>query len=239
MPHQSSSLSSYESLQNTQHIAIEEPHASSNTTTGFKQTSSRTKPVVRHYGADAYDLSPSPPNFLILPLRAPVQPAHTAVGVSCYRPDGIIDSIVAPYAPSNSSRFPPSQPPVHSQLSIASPHVGPHQPKATLQRPTAVSQCPTTNQLQTDSQSAILTGGDLRQTGNLEDVSVTLRSSQLTVSLSDYVHYISAPIVVTISPTLTLNEIKGGAEVPRDSTSPASTLLSPVPSHTCGSALTG
>ena len=59
-------------------------------------------------------------------------------------------------------------------------------------------------------------------------------------SLSDYVHHISTPIVVTISPTLTLNEINGGAEVPRDSTSPpASTLLSPVPSHTCGSALTG
>ena len=165
MPHQSTSFSSYESLQNTQHIAIEEPYASSsnsmpkvepivadrqhvlltdselpeNTTTGFKQTSSRTKPVVRHHGADAYDLSPSPPNFLILPLRAPVQPAHTAVGVSCYRPHGVIDSIVSPYAPSNSSRFPPSQPPVHSQLSIASPHVGPHQPKATLQLPTAVS----------------------------------------------------------------------------------------------------
>ena len=46
-------------------------------------------------------------------------------------------------------------------------------------------------------------------------------------------------LVVTISPTLTLNEIKGGAEVPRDSTSPpASTLLSLVSSHSCGSALT-
>lgn len=112
MPHQSTSFSSYESLQNTQHIAIEEPYASSsnsmpkvepivadrqhvlltdselpeNTTTGFKQTSSRTKPVVRHHGADAYDLSPFPPNFLILPLRAPVQPAHTAVGVVAIDP---------------------------------------------------------------------------------------------------------------------------------------------------------
>jgi len=274
MPHQLTLRFSNESLQSTQHIAVNEPHASSsnnsmqqvepmvadrqhamsltdgelpeNATAGFKQTSSRTKPVVRH-----------PPNFLILPLRPLVQLVRAAVGVRYHRPDGVIDSTVAPYLPSISSAFPPSQPPTHSQLPIASPHVGPHQPKATLQLPTAVSQCPTTNQSQTDPQSTVLTGGVLRQTGNLEDVRGTSRSSQPTVSLSESVpsppmplhrdipdnlptcldfNHISTPRVVTSSPTLIHTKINRGAEAPGDSTSPtASTLLSPVPSHSCGS----
>lgn len=79
-----------------QHVPLADSELPENTTTGFKRTSSRTKPVVRHCGANAYDLSPSPPNFLILPLRPPVQPTRTAVGVKCHRLDGVIDSIVAP-----------------------------------------------------------------------------------------------------------------------------------------------
>jgi hypothetical protein len=204
MPHQSTSHSSNESLQKTQYIAIiEEPHASSsnsmpkvelivadrqhvpladselpeNMTAGFTQISSRTKPVVRHRGADAHDLSPSPPNFLTLPLRPPVQPARTAVGVSCHGPDYFNDSIVAPHPPTVS--LPASVPslpmPLHHDI------------------PDNLPTCLNFNHIS------------------------TLR-------------------VVTTPPILTHTEINGGAEVPGDATSPpASTLLSPVPSHSCGS----
>ncbi|EDR13098.1 uncharacterized protein LACBIDRAFT_322537 [Laccaria bicolor S238N-H82] len=223
-PHQSTCN---ESLQKTQHIAIEKPHASSsnsmlkvepivadrqhvpladselpeNTTAGFKETSARTKPVVRHRGADIHGLSPSPPNISTSSLRSPAQPARTAVGSSCHRPDNINDPVLAQPTgrPGNfkatrggnsnlplgtrrsacdqegtvlSQSLPQPLSAARSQLPIASPHVGPHQPKATLQPPTAapaVSQRPTTTQLQTDSQSANLTGGVQRQTGNLED----------------------------------------------------------------------
>ena len=157
-------------------------------------------------------------------------------------------------------RLPQPPPAAHSQLPTASPHVGPRQTKATLQLPTAptVSKCSATNQLQTDSRSAVVTGAVLRQTGNLEDVSGTSRSSQLTVSLFESVpsppmplhrdisdnlptclnfNHFSTPRVVTTSPTLTHTEINGGAEVPGVSTSlPASTFLSPVPSGSYGSA---
>ena len=277
-----------------QHVPLADSELPENTTAGFKHTSSRTKPVVRHRGTDIHDLSPSPPNFLTSPPRPPAQPAPTAVGSSCHRPDNINDPALAQptgrpgnfkATRSGNSNLPLGtrrpvcdqegtvlsqglpQPPyaARSQRPIASPHVGLHQPNATLQPPTAapaVSQRPTTDQLQTDSQSAILTGGVQRQTGNLEDVSGTSRRSQPTISISESVpspplplhrdipdssttclncnHILSSRVVTTsptLMPTLTRPETNGGAEVLGDSTSPpASTLLSPVPSHLRASA---
>lgn len=243
MPHQSTLHSSNESLQNTQHITVQEPHPSS----------SNSMPTVEPIVADRQHV----------PLADSELSENTTAGfeqTSSHTWRHAFDSIVAPYLPSISSRFPPQPSAVHSQPSIASPHVGPHQPKATLQLPTAapaVSQCPTTNQLQTNSQSAVLTGSVLPQIGNLEDVSAASRSSQPTGSLSESVpsppmplhldipdnlltclnsNHILTTRAVTTSPTLTHPEINR-SEVPGGSTSPpASILFSPVPSHSCASA---
>ena len=278
---------------NRQHVPLADSELPENTTAGFKQTSSRTNPVVRHRGTDIHNLSPSPPNFLTSPLRPPAQPARTAVGSSCHRPDNINDPVLAQPADrpghfkttrSDNSNRPlgtrrsvcdqegtvlsqgrPQLPAARSQLPIASPHVGPHQPKATLQPPTtapAVSHRPTTDELQTDSQSAVLTGGVQRQTGNLEDAHITSRRSQPTVSPSGSVpspllplhrdipdssttclncNYVPSLRVVSTSPTpmptLMRPETNGGAEALGDLTSPpASTVLPPVPSHFRGAA---